>query len=913
MLSGMKWAARHRALAGMALLALTGPSGLQGQAAIAPVSLRCEGRSYPLDVESAPLFRWNYKGPSGAKIEATRVVVGEWRRELQAPGARIWESEWRSGSQMAETYAGPALQPGATYWWRVEARTDGKTIARSAIARFRAAEPEWQARWIAASWSTERDGAEPDGSRPMPMFRRAFRTQHKPVEAVLRIAGLGQWQAWLDGHAITAQHGLHQDWTDYRKRVAYRSVDLTSILSAGNHVLGIRLGNGMYNVQTTPGRYTKFEGSFGPPKLIAEIRLVYPNGRSELLGSDATWQVARGPVTFSSTYGGEDFDARRLQRGWDRPGFSEQGWEPAQIVEGPGGKLLPAIAPDVMVSVSYPSVRETKPDARRSVYDFGQNFAGVPRIQVEGPAGASLRLTPGELLRPDGSVSQESSGRGMWWTYTLRGDGPEVWEPEFGYYGFRYLQAEWTEPGKPESAKQPRLQRVTGEAFHSDSPTTGHFESSSALLNRIHHLIFTAMENNEVSIFTDCPHREKLGWLEETHLVARGLLFDNDLEALFRSTDANIAEAQAADGRVPTTAPQYAVFGPENAIFDDSPEWGSASILAPWAAFHFYGDRSELIRRYSRMQAWVRYLESRAVDGIVSYGLGDWYDIGPGEPGVSKDTTAGVTGTLMLLECARAMERIAPLTGHTEDAAGYRALGDREVAAFQKRFWDPEHRWYDHGSQTANAMPLALGIVPDQYRSAILGHLVTDIHEHGNHITTGEVGYPYLLRALETGHRNDVALATLLRKDPPSYGAQIEAGATSLTEAWDADSRNSQDHFMLGGAEEWFYRSLGGIDLDLSGDRQIGLTLRPVPVDGVEWVRSGYRSVLGNIESDWKRIATGEVAFQLTVPVGAEATVILPGQIRSSPPTAKRLADENGQTVYVVDGGSWEFRTLLAP
>ena len=111
-------------------------------------------------------------------------------------------------------------------------------------------------------------------------------------------------------------------------------------------------------------------------------------------------------------------------------------------------------------------------------------------------------------------------------------------------------------------------------------------------------------------------------------------------------------------------------------------------------------------------------------------------------------------------------------------------------------------------------MPLALGVVPAERRAQVLTHVVADIHSHNDHVTTGEVGYPYLLRALADGGRDDVIIAMMLRKDPPSYGSQLEAGATSLTEAWDANPHSSQDHFMLGGAEEWFYQRLGGMDID---------------------------------------------------------------------------------------------------
>jgi alpha-L-rhamnosidase len=777
---------------------------------------------------------------------------------------------------------------------------------------------EWRGKWIEAPWSTERDGAELDGSRPMPVFRREIALRGDPVEAVLRIAGLGQYVVSLDGVEV-APKGLHQAWTDYRKTVTYDTFDVTKMLSRGRHVIGVMLGNGMYNVQRTPGRFTKFAGSFGVPQMIAELRVSYADGTSQVIGSDDAWNVALGPVVFSSTYGGEDFDARKLSAGWDRVGFQDAEWAAAKVVDGPGGMMVPAIAPDVRAKEMQSAHLMKALDAKRQVFDFGQNFAGWPLVVVNGPSGAVVKLTPGELLNADGSVSQQSSGGGtrgtQWWSYTLRGGEEETWEPRFSYYGFRYLQVEWV--GDDTRAASGKVVRLAAERLTSDSPVTGSFVSSNEMLNAIHKLIVEAMHNNEVSLFTDCPHREKLGWLEETHLVASGLMFNNDLRALYAATAKNISDEQHEDGLVPTIAPQYTMFGPNNPIFDDSPEWGSASILATWAAYRFYGDTTRLERNYLTMKKYLKFLEGNATDGIVAYGLGDWYDIGPGAPGFSKLTTTGVTGTLMLYEDAEAMQKIATLLGHADDAAADAALADREKDAFNRRFWDAANGYYDKGSQTANGMPLALGVVPEDKRAAVLEHVVADIHAHEDHVTTGEVGYPYLLRALMEGGRNDVLLAMMLRKDPPSYGSQLAAGATALTEAWDANPKNSQDHFMLGGAEEWFYRGLGGIDFDLSrADAAERITIRPRIVDGVSWVRCGYLSPWGTIESDWKREGP-LTTMEVTVPAGAQATVVIP--VRTGVPvmeggTAADKAEgvtfvsrENGDAVYRVGSGVFRF------
>lgn len=736
------------------------------------------------------------------------------------------------------------------------------------------AQQGWTAQWIGAPGSTVRNGAELDGSRPMPIFRKQFQVHGKVSHATLRIAGLGQFEATLgsskDVHAVGSP-GLHQAWTDYKKTVTFETYEVSAALTSGPNVLGVMLGNGMYNVQPTilangKRRYTKFAGTFGEPKLIAELRIQYADGKTEIVATDATWTTMPGPVLFTSTYGGEDYDARKLPAKWNQPDATGD-WHPVKVVDGPGGELIEAIAPEMLADGTYPAIRSSEIGAGRTVFDLGQNFAGVVNVSVQGPAGATLKLTPGELLNADGSVSQVSSGGPVWWTYTLHGSaGSEQWQPRFGYYGFRYVQAEWV--GQPA-----KVLSVSGVPWHSASPVTGSFQSSNPVLNSIHKLILAAMHNNEATLMTDCPHREKLGWLEETHIVASGLMFNDDLHALYAATARNMADAQRADGDVPTIAPHYTQFGQVGSAFDDSPEWGSAAVLAPWTAYRFYGDKVQLARNYPMMQRYVNSLEARASQGIVSFGLGDWYDIGPGQPGKSKLTTLGVTGTLMLYEDAVAMEQAASILGRSADAARYKALAATQKDAFNTTFFHADHGAYDRGSQTAQAMPLALGIVPKAAKARVLATLIADIRLHDNHVTTGEIGYPYLLRALMQNGRSDVVMDMLMRKDPPSYRSQLETGATALTEAWDANPKSSQDHFMLGAAEEWFYRGLSGLDLDLSrSNKAERIIIRPDLVTGVDWVKTSYASTLGKVDVAWKRTA-GKV--QLTVRVPVESTVIL--------------------------------------
>jgi alpha-L-rhamnosidase len=857
-----------------------------------PSALRCAGAAAPLALASShPDFSWQLTAslPTLHGVSQTAYQIQVRKGFSPANSLVLWDTgAVHSRATSDISYAGPELTPGEAYQWRVRAWDErAQPSAWSAWARWSQA-PVWHAAWIAERIS-------PSDTAPMPLFRKSFRLTGVVRRAMLYATGLGQDEIRINGAPVT-QDLLTPGWTNYRKTVAYDAYDVTARLHPGQNVLGVLLGNGMYRVLHTPGRYTKFTGSFGPPKCIVQLDLTMADGRQIKIASDDSWKTHPGPIVFSSTYGGEDFDARREPIGWGSPGFRDADWSPAAIVDGPGGTLIPELAPPIRVMHVYAPVRVTHPAAGITVYDLGQNFAGWPAIRVTGPPGSSVRLIPGELLDETGRVSQRSSGRPQWFTYTLRGTGVERWHPRFSYYGFRYVQVEAT--AAHGSAQLPRVLALAGQAVHTTSPQVGSFSSSSDLLNRIHTLILRAIENNAVSLFTDCPHREKLGWLEETHLMAPSMLYDFDFSGLYAATARNIADTQTIggeqDGMVPEIAPQYVVFDPKHGVFDDSPEWGSAAVLAPWYVYERTGDLDFLRRQYDVMRRYVAYLATRASGNIIAYGLGDWYDIGPGAPGFSKLTTMGLTATATYYQDLRVLEHTAALLGQHDESAQYGQQAVRVRDAFNARFFDPAQHRYDKGSQTAQAMPLALGIVPAGERAAVLAALVRDIRAHQNHVTAGDIGFHYVVDALIQGGRSDVLLDMLQRTDAPSYGYQLQQGATSLTEAWDANPASSQDHFMLGDGEEWFYRGLGGIRVDRSLPPAQQITLRPAVPTGFDWVRTRYLSSLGPIESEWRRNGA-QLVYDFSIPANSTAFI----EVQANNPRAVTI---NGHAASAADG-----------
>jgi hypothetical protein len=367
---------------------------------------------------------------------------------------------------------------------------------------------------------------------------------------------------------------------------------------------------------------------------------------------------------------------------------------------------------------------------------------------------------------------------------------------------------------------------------------------------------------------------------------------------------------------VPSIAPEFVKFGGDGDAdpFRNSPEWGSACILAPWQQYQFTGDVALLRRHYDVMKRYLAYLGSKAKDHVLDFGLGDWYDIGPRPPGPSQLTPKALTATAFYQHDAATMARIAQIVDRPDDAWAYAALAEQTRIAFNHAFFDPNTNQYATGSQCANAVALVMGLVDGARRDAVLANLVRDVETRG--LTAGDVGYRYLLRALADGGRSDVIFAMNHQSQKPGYGYQLARGATSLTEAWDARPDSSQNHFMLGQINEWFYHDLAGIQPDPAGPGFKRIVIKPAIVGDLAWVKASYASPHGRIASAWRREGD-RVTLEVTIPANATATVHVP----ASDPAAVTEGDESaertrgvrslpsipGYAVFEVGSGSYRF------
>jgi len=671
----------------------------------------------------------------------------------------------------------------------------------------------------------------------------------KVKSAIVNVCGLGFYELTINGQKV-GEGEMTPNWSDFDKSVFYNTYDVTHLLRRGHNELRALLGNGFYNEQG--GRYRKLLISFGPPTLRLCLTVTYTNGRRQQFVTDEKWQWAESPLTFNSIYGGEDYDARLEQ---------PTNWNPVVISEGPSGKLRPQLAYPVRIQETYPILRRV--NATLPVYDMGQNLAGFPRITVKGKRGQTIRLTVAEKLNDDSLCDQRQTGRPHYYEYTLRGDSEETWHPRFSYYGFRYIQVEGAVlEGEVNPDGLPVLSDLRSCFVYNSAPKTSTFECSNPLLNTTHKIIQMAVRSNMQAVFTDCPHREKLGWLEQDYLNGEALAYNYDLAGMIAQEVQNIADAQRPDGSVPTTAPEYVVFkGRWVDDFAESPEWGMAFIYLPFLYHERYGDDRLILRHYDGMRRYVDYLVGRTNAGILDMGLGDWYDFVKGEKaGFAKNTPRTFVGTAHLMMMARYIAQAATLSGKQDDAAHYAQLAETLRQAILHEFWDDEAHAFRCNSQCANAMALVHGICEQKDREYVKTNLVNDIHAHGDRLTTGDVGNRFLFLALVEEGEEELLYRMINHYDVPGYGYQIKWGATTLTEQWDPVQGSSLNHFMMGQIDEIFFRSLAGIEF-VSADQ---VRISPRRISDLQYVKATTGTIYGPLTVEWH----GNRPVKIDAPIG---------------------------------------------
>ena len=880
----------------------------------------CEYAENPINMDSThPRFSWILEsGLRGQKQTAFQILVATNEDKLTKEIGDVWDSDKVDSDQSVNVrYDGIPLQSNHTYYWKVRVwDRDGLVSRYSKIAQFGVALldiKDWQGHWIGSGLPKEPRGArgyfnnQTDTAitgvhvdERSTLLRKKFALDKPIKNAWVYVCGLGYYELSINGKRV-GDKVLNPAKTNYRKQVLYDTYNVTDQLRSGQNAVGIHLGNGWFNPLK---KWWSWRMQwFGAKRAIFQLHIEFEDGLTKTVISDKSWKAAPGPVVSSCIYDGEIYDANLEKQGWDQPSYDDSAWENVNIVEAPGGNMISQMMEPIKVIETIKPVALKNPQPGVYVYDMGQNFAGWARLKVQGKKGIKVVLRYAENLADNGMIDTTSNGKAKSTdTYILKGKGIELYEPTFTYHGFRYVQVTGF-PGEPNP------DNLEGSVVHSDVEPSGHFTCSSDEINHIHQCILWSQKSNLMGIPTDCPQRdERLGWLGDAHLTAEEAMLNFHMPLFYKNWLGGIQSNQDKK------TGDISFISPWPPMESGTPTWSGGYSLIIWYYYLFYGDAQIIAEHFESMKHYVDLIYSQATDYILPKDrYGDWVSVTEGWK--RGDPESVVTAYFYYL--AIVVSDAAKVLGLSDDVHYYAKLAEHIKVSYNNRFFDPETNQYENGSQMSNAFPLFLNIVPENHKDAVLKNIIDDIIiKHHGHLTTGILGTKYMIEALVNEGRTDIAYRLVKQTDYPSW-YDMTKSRTTLSEHWNQDRSNN--HVMLGSIDAWFYRTLGGINIDEVRPGFKHIIIKPFIPQDLSFVDASLKTIRGKVRSRWD-YTDGDVRLRVVIPVNSSATVFIPaqdkesvtesGQLAESSPGVQFIQTEKHWVVFRVGSGEYDFKSI---
>lgn len=849
-----------------------------------PTGLRCEHLVNPLGIDApAPRLTWRLTDTrQGAKQTAYALYVGTDSAAVARGEMAGWQTGQVSSNTQLATYAGQPLQPFTTYYWRVDVwDKDGKQ-STSNVARFETGMMDrrnWQGAWIS-------DGRSVD-TKPAPYFRKTFGTSKPIKSARAYVAAGGLYELYLNGQKI-GNHRLDPMYTRFDRRTLYVTYDVTAQLRAGNNAVGVLLGNGWYNHQSTAVWDFHHAPWRARPTFCLDLRITYADGSVETISSGKGWKTSLSPVVFNSIYTAEHYDARREQPGWNTTAFADTAWRDVSYRAAPSTNIVAQAMHPIRNVEAIPAQRVTKINDTVYVFDLGRNIAGVSEFRAKGPAGTTFRLKHAERLYPNGRVDQSNidahyrpvgtSDPFQTDIFTISGRDEETFMPRFNYKGFQYVEVTVSRP------MTLTKEALTGYFMHSDVPAVGQVSSSNPTLNKIWWATNNSYLSNLFGYPTDCPQREKNGWTGDAHIAVETGLYNFDGITVYEKWLADHRDEQQPNGVLPSIIPT----GGWGYEWGNGPDWTSTIALIPWNVYLFYGDPKILADNYEAMQRYVDHITAISPTGLTTWGLGDWVP-------VKSKAPVELTSSIYYFTDASILANAARVLGKQADAETYTALAGKVRDAINAKYLNAAAGTYNTGIQTELSAPLHWGVVPDEQRPRIATTLASRVRADSSHIDVGLLGTKAILNALSDNGQADLAYTLASRETFPAWGWWIKNGATTLYENWPIDAKSdiSMNHIMFGEIGAWYYKALGGIKPDPAQPGFKNVRLEPHFVTGLDQFEASHDGPYGTIRSAWKRTKKG-VTYTVSIPPNSTASLKLP----------------NSTTWQQLEAGTYEFKNL---
>jgi alpha-L-rhamnosidase len=650
--------------------------------------------------------------------------------------------------------------------------------------------------------------------------------------------------------------------------------------------------------------------------LLFQLEVTYTDGSKEIIVSDGSWKSSTGSIVASEIYFGETIDANKEKEGWLLPAYNDQNWNGVKVADYKLDNLIATYNEPIRKQETLKPVKIITTPKAEKVIDFGQNMVGWEKVRLQGRKGDTVKIYHAEVLDKEGNFYTENlRAATALSTYILKGEGTEVFEPYFTFYGFRYIKVEGIKGDlNPEN--------FSAIVLHSDMAQTGKFTSSNPLINQLQSNIRWGQKGNFLDIPTDCPQRdERLGWTGDAHAFFRTATFNMGVQNFFVKWLKDLATDQHADGRVPYVIPDVLADAESG-----SSGWADASTIIPWQMYMAYGDKRVLENQYQSMKAWIGFMKNNSKDNLWSAGFhfGDWLFYRPDD---DRFGIAAVTDKALITQCfyAHSTQMVinaAKVLGKEADVKEYTELLYQVKTAFNKEFVTANGRLVS-STQTAYVLSLYFDMLPEPLRKKTAERLVENIANYENHLTTGFLGTPYICHVLTRYGYDDVAYKLLLQETYPSWLYPVKAGATTIWERWDGQKpdgtfqstvMNSFNHYAYGAIGDWLYRVAAGLHEAAPGYREI--VVKPHLGGDFTHIEAELMTPYGKAVSAWK-IENGQLLMNVTIPANSKATIYLPaksaeqimesGKVLSAIKEITVTGKEEGYVVVKVGSGDYVF------
>ncbi|MDP4208336.1 MAG: glycoside hydrolase family 78 protein [Bacteroidota bacterium] len=868
------------------------------------VNLRCEHMESPLGIDAvSPRLSWQINDSrQGAVQKAYRILVSTDSIALLRGNANVWNSGKIKSDQMLVNFSGTLLKPFTRYYWCVEVwNQEGKSVT-SSVTAFETGFMQtglWKGSWIS-------DGNDIN-YKPAPYFRKVVDVSKKVKSARAYIAVGGLYELYLNGSKV-GNHRLDPMYTRFDRRTLYVTHDVTALLQNGKNAIGVILGNGWYNHQSTAVWNFHQAPWRARPAFCMDLRITYEDGSVETVTSGNDWKTSTGSVIFNSIYTAEHIDARLEQLGWNTTNFDDSKWTPATLRSAPSRQIVAQVLCPIRNVEEVKPQKVVKINDSTYVFDLGRNIAGVSQFTVEGAPGTTFRLKHGERLYPNGRVDlsnidvhyRPNDDKDPFQTdiYILSGKGTETFMPHFNYKGFQYVEVACNRPVKLTQ------RNLTGYFMHSDVPSVGNINSSNPMLNKLWWATNNSYLSNLMGYPTDCPQREKNGWTGDAHIAVETGLYNFDGITIYEKWLADHRDEQQPNGVLPAIVPTCG-WGYQWA---NGPDWTSTIAIIPWNIYMFYGDSKLLADCYENIKRYVDHIADLSPSGLTSWGLGDWVP-------VKSKSPVEFTSSVYYFTDVSILARAAKLFGKQAAYEKYSALTRKIKAAINAKYLNTETCLYGNGTQTEMSVALHWCIVPDELKNKVAANLAKRVEADHFSLDVGLLGTKTILNALIENGYADVAYKLASNETCPSWGWWIVNGATTLYENWPLDAKSdiSKNHIMFGEIGAWMYKALGGIYPDEQHPGFKNVVLKPSFPDGLESFESSHQSPYGEIVSKWKK-QNGTIQYTVTIPANSTATLFLPQSFGYALPEGAKKQQINQREEFIsLKSGTYTFEIKPNP